>query len=306
MDLFFEDKKKLSSNQREEEKKDGGAIEMKNKKPEEEKKYESDNLAEGNEKAIEDKLNNKDPQKEEQLYHKNIEYDMSIAKKQLRMKVEDKHEMEKVRRWIVKIYNIYITPLSDMFDPFLQFTIGGDFQVEVYRTKSGDTYKIPKGTRGYSDKTEVQENVDKLERRPFDKVIDIEMRMSYSMINKQKIMVEVWDYNTIWMNKIQAYSTMQLMDIVSGNCNTSMELTRKESGKKKPVPFCCIEFKCIFQEIWDFKLSFLNWKAGCILPPKKKGGNIEKYPNSQVEISLVRSELFGTMKAISEEAQNTE
>ena len=34
-----------------------------------------------------------------------------------------------MRRWKVVIKEIYITPLEEMFDPFIQFTIGGDYGV---------------------------------------------------------------------------------------------------------------------------------------------------------------------------------
>ena len=54
---------------------------------------------------------------------------MSETKKKRVMKVEEKKEMELLRRWQVKIFNIYITPLKDKVDPFVQFTIGGDYSV---------------------------------------------------------------------------------------------------------------------------------------------------------------------------------
>lgn len=306
MEIFFEDKK------HKEEKIDRVQVQERQdkRKSEEENKYENYNEAEGNEKNIHEKLEGNDNSKMTRAYEKNIEYDMRAGKKEVKMKAEDKQEMEKMRRWIVKIYNIYITPLKDMLDPFIQFTIGGNFMVEVYKTKKGQTYKVPNGTRGYADKTEISKNVDKLERRPFDKVIDIEMRMSYSMISKQKMMVELWDYNSIWMNTIKAYTTVDLMEIVNGNCNVSIDLTTKESGKKNPIPYAIIEFKCVFQEIWDFKLSFLNWKAGCIIPPsqaKKPNKSGEKYPNSQIEVELAKKDLFSfNIRTLSEEAINTE
>lgn len=204
------------------------------KRENEERKYENYNLDEGREKEIDEKLGESDNKRLENTLIKRIEYDMSQEKKQLRMKLEDKSEMEKMRRWHVKIYNIYITPLMEMLDPFLQITLGGDYSVDVYSTKKGVNYKVPKGKRGYADKTEVQQNVDKLERRPFDKIVDIEIRMSYSMINHQKMMIELWDYNTVFMNTIKGYITTPLLDVVDGNCNISLEITKKEAKKKRP------------------------------------------------------------------------
>lgn len=310
MDIFFEDKRKrVEEIKQEEVVSEERKVRDRNADIEQNiNKYENYNIAEGNENNIEVKLEGSQKSKIE-AFQKNIEYDMRANKKEMKMRAEDKLEMEKMRRWVVKIYNIYITPLKEMIDPFIQFTLGGNYMVEVYQSKKGETYKIPKGKRGFADKTEILGDVDKLERRPFDKVIDIEMRMSYSMVSNQKLMIELWDYNSIWMNTIKCYSTLNLIEIVDGNCNLSLELTTKENGKKNPVPYAIIDFKCIFQEIWDFKLSFLNWKAGCIIPPSKAkiANNGEKYPNSQIEIELLGNDLFPYYSStISEEAVNTE
>ena len=50
-----------------------------------------------------------------------IEYDMTENKKKASMLTSNKKDMELMRRWVVKIYNIYITPQETMLDPFLQF-----------------------------------------------------------------------------------------------------------------------------------------------------------------------------------------
>ena len=49
-----------------------------------------------------------------------------------------------MRRWRVVIKEIYITPLEEMFDPFIQFTLGGDFGVILEiknRSKFSSTLK---------------------------------------------------------------------------------------------------------------------------------------------------------------------
>lgn len=50
--------------------------------------------------------NNQDGNKKDmqRAYEKNIEYDMSATKREVKMKEEDKYEMEKMRRWNLKIY----------------------------------------------------------------------------------------------------------------------------------------------------------------------------------------------------------
>lgn len=311
MEIFFNDKNKQKIDKKEHQQIEEEHKEVVKKEVDvKENEYENHNLQEGHEKEMNDKLNSGEDDRLARAYQRNIEYDMSTQKKQTLMKLEDKQEMEKMRRWKVKIYNIYITPIVEMLDPFLQFTIGGDFNVEVYKTKKGDTYKVPKGKRGYADKTEVVMNVHEAEKCAFDKVIDIEMRMTYSMINKQKMMLELWDYNSIWMNTIKSYKTLPLIDIVSGDCNVSLDMLHKTPGKKKPVPYAMVEFKCIFQEIWDFKLSFLNWKSTCITSPsqaKKNEMRQEELPSTQIQIELGQKDCIQRYtRATSKPADKTE
>src|SRR5262245_54644399 len=54
-----------------------------------------------------------------------------VPKKYLSSEI-DKRELEQVRRWKVLIKEIYITPLDDPFDPFLEFTVGGDYCVREF------------------------------------------------------------------------------------------------------------------------------------------------------------------------------
>jgi hypothetical protein len=201
---------------------------------EEKKDQVQDPIAEQNEIDIANKIDKKMPgtgNRLEATIMNRIEYDMSENKKKATMLTSSKKDMELMRRWNVKIFNIYITPLEKMIDPFIQFTIGGNYKVQVYETKEGDKYKIPSGERGYADKTEVQENVDINEKRPYDKIVETEMRMSYSMVESQKLMVEVWDYNTVWMNTIVGYTTLPLLEIVTGDMNMCLEVERKEKKR---------------------------------------------------------------------------
>lgn len=215
-----------------------------------------------------------------------IEYDMGTRKKEVKLKLEDKINMERIRRWDVKIYNIYVTPQRDNLDAFLQFTIGGDYSVQVLTNKTGSTYKIPHGKRGYTDKTEVLANVQKLERRPFNKIINTEMRMSYSMINNQSIMIELWDYNSFLMNNIVGYTTVRIIDIVDGGVNVTLEINFKSKPRARPQLQAIVEFKIIFQEIWDYKISFLNWKLENTLSSRQQKSGKSKPPNLQLSIEL--------------------
>jgi hypothetical protein len=314
MDVFFKDKNKVEDAKKEENKKE----EEENLKKKDEDKKDDGKKGEGDEDGddYEDKLEGQIGGQNDlkQTIIKKIEYDMSETKKQVNMRLEDKVQMELMRRWHVKIYNIYITPHREMIDPFLQFTIGGDYSVDVFSTKKGDTYKVPKGNRGFADKTEVLSNVDKLVKAAFDKTIDIEMRMSYSMINSQKMMIELWDYNTIWMNSIKGYETVPLINIVGGDINMSVDIVKRVKNRKNPsmkililVYIATVDFKCIFQEIWDYKLTFAGWKTSTLLPPKKAvNQKQEKYPSPSCEITLLEPGCMAPQSVTSQICQNTE
>lgn len=160
---------------------------------------------------------------------------MSEKKKTVKMLAEDKAEMEKMRRFKVKIYGIVVLPLQTDCDPFVQFTVGGDFSLRVIKTKDGKTVKKSSGERGYTNKTEVIEYVKTNSKATFDSTFEFEARMTYSMVNCQSLMVELWDYNGFWMNKLVSYATIPLIEIVNGNCNVAMDLLEIGSSSRSSL-----------------------------------------------------------------------
>lgn len=243
-------------------------------------------------------------------YRNSIEYDMSSRKKEMKLKKEEKEEMQKIRRFNVKIHNIFITPLIEVVNPFLQFTIGGDYMVNVYQNSKGDYFKKQLGSRGFTEKTEIlhkvspnQENHENQNlgfmhfgKTPFEKVIEFEIRMSYSMINHQKIMVELWESNQIWTNEIQCYFTIPLIEIVNGNCNVSQFMHKKQ----ETTPFALIEFICEFEEIWDFNINFTDFKGTSLIIDNKNNYNISK-----IEIELSKG-IINNRKTISKNNSNNQ
>jgi hypothetical protein len=261
MDYFEFEKKKRKA--------DGAAEDNKeNEQREKEKKDEKKGLEELNKKHDpEEKINEDIRSKEEKVniersIKNRIEYDMSQIKKTLKMKKEDKVEMELMRRWRVKIFNIYITTLKEKLDPFLQFTIGGDFRLQVIIDKKGQSIKRPTGKRGFSQKTEVLNNIDALEKRGFDSVIETEMRMTYSMVESQKLMVELWDYDGFWTNKIKGYSTENLIEIVNGNINLSMTILQRNKDGKNPRNF--FRVKLLKRGFDKLRISFFQLYLNCL------------------------------------------
>lgn len=172
---------------------------------------------------------------------------------------QDKFELERIRRWKVNIKEIYITPY-DMFDGFLQITIGGDYKVDSFEIpRKNKKFKQITGERGYTDCTEVIEDLRADSREKYKKEIDIEIRDSIIRLMKQNIIIEFWDYNKFRFNEFQGLAMIDLMKIINGSIYHSVIIEKKIDTVKKPI--CKVEFKIIFQEIWDFILTFEDWGA---------------------------------------------
>jgi isocitrate dehydrogenase len=105
-----------------------------------------------------------------------------------------------------------------MFDPFIQFTIGGDFGVEVFiNTKKNKKIKKVNGERGFSDKTEVLRDCNVGKRYKFEKEIDTEIRDTIVNLMKQNILVEVWDWEQWSLNNLDGFYLFDIFNIVQGN-----------------------------------------------------------------------------------------
>jgi len=52
---------------------------------------------------------------------------------------------------------------------------------------------------------------------------------------------------------------IEIMKIIKGNIYQYVYIEKREGLQKKNL--CKIEFKCFFQEIFDFKLTFQDWGA---------------------------------------------
>jgi hypothetical protein len=217
----------------------------------------------------------------------------------------EKFELERMRRWKVQISEIYITS-QEMFDCFLQFTIGGDFRINSYNIPSKNKKgKIIHGERGYSDYTEVMEILQVDKRLKFEKEFNIEIRDSIINLMRQNLIIECWDYNTFKLNNFQGFSMIELMKIIRGSIYQSVVISKKVPGdgfNMKPVGK--IEFKIIFQEIWDFVLTFEDWSATNVNYLFAKDSSIGMYPG--IEFSIGHSTLKIKNKVGQKDSANPE
>ena len=175
-----------------------------------------------------------------------------------------KTSMQLLRRFILKISNISLTPLISGINSFLQFTVGGNYSISVYKNKvTNDKYNIIKGKRGFVDKTEVilyiNNNPSDLTKVNYTKVIETELRMSYTMIEKEKLMIELWQYNGIMPNSLISHIVIPLIDIAKGSEDIKqLFYINNSNNTKSKTQYAILEFNCVFEEIWDFHFALSN------------------------------------------------
>lgn len=116
-----------------------------------------------------------------------------------------------------------------------------------------------RGKKGYTEATEFKEVLKVDTRVKFDKEIRFEHRDSIVNLMKQNIIVEVWEYNSLGLNKFKGRGMIDIIKIIKGNIYQYVHIEKREGNIKKNL--CKIEFKCFFQEIWDFKITFQDWGA---------------------------------------------
>ena len=86
------------------------------------------------------------------------------------------------------------------------------------------------GERGFSDKTEVLKNLEVGERTKFEKEIDSEIRDTMINIEKQYILIEVWNWNRWSLNDLEGLYLFDIYEIIQGNIHQSC-IIEKEDGK---------------------------------------------------------------------------
>jgi hypothetical protein len=188
-----------------------------------------------------------------------------------------KTSMQLLRRFILKISNISLTPLISGINSFLQFTVGGNYSISVYKNKvTNDKYNIIKGKRGFVDKTEVilyiNNDPSDLTKINYTKVIETELRMSYTMIEKEKLMIELWQYNGIMPNSLISHIVIPLIDIAKGSEDIKLLFYINNSNNtKSKTQYAILEFNCVFEEIWDF--HFTLSKVVFYEPTKQKSNS---------------------------------
>ena len=161
---------------------------------------------------------------------------------------EDKNELERIRRWKVKIEEFQLSPTPTIFDCFIEVIIGGNYKVYSYHNTSKHKSTLKRtGHKRVCFFTECKET-NITTSTVYSNSYDIELRDSVINLMRQNLILQLWEYNTWLPNTNRGVGMISLFDIIKGSIYRNISI----QGIK-------VSFKIVFQELWDFELSFEDW-----------------------------------------------
>ena len=202
---------------------------------------------------------------------------------------EEKNFYELIRRWKVTIKDISMTLLKeDVINGFFIITIGGDFKVLLVNNPiKNKKKKIVEGSKGYTDQTEVIKNQQIDEKYIYEKEISIEIRDSIASLRKQTIVFELWDCNKWIFNEYKGHCKFNIYDILTGK-NYLNSIIKQESTEYNNMynDYVRLEVIIIFEELWDFNISFHNWNCTNVFSLFRINNDQDQEKSSKFDINF--------------------
>lgn len=205
-----------------------------------------------------------------------------------KVNAEKKKTQELLRRWRIKVTQIEIIAQYENFDPFFQIIIGGDYQKEMVKITKEEKMTRMVGEIGMVFKSDVLQEMINGDRRTFQCELEAEFRASYAQIEQEIMHVELWNYQTCGINILKGIESKPLLEIVKGDVNMVWNIKIKVG--KAESQYARILMKCVFQEIWDFYMTFRDWRIIELLPDKKKKKQVAKKKEQEEEDDLLDEE----------------
>ena len=134
-------------------------------------------------------------------------------------------------------------------------------QVEIKKLKSSNTY-LPSGAKGVSMFTDKLSYLDAGGQQTFEAKIECTLQASYFQLLEEHLHIEVWDSSRFFLNTFLGYESVQLLDVAQGSINQSVNVYDKieRDGEFKKL-MCTLNFKLVFEEIWDYMIKFIDWRT---------------------------------------------
>lgn len=107
---------------------------------------------------------------------------------------------------------------------------------------------------------------------------------------RERLHIEVWSANGLGLNHFIGVASIPLVDIVSGPFRQSVSIYPFGDDVAHRV-LAIVNFNLVFEEVWDFNLTFMDWKTGSLEKERDKALVI----NPSLELKVVsRNTLQGT------------
>ncbi|CAD8197148.1 unnamed protein product [Paramecium octaurelia] len=187
-----------------------------------------------------------------------------------------KREDDKVRRWKVFINEIRLENLQkEQLSIFLNIRIG---QIGKNAIKQADV-----SSEEAFFKSEICRDLKRSEVKVIKVMFETEMHLSYQMLKERYLVIEVWECRRFRLNLFLGKIQVPLINIASGNIKRQDDI-KTAFGEKRQ--FARIYYNVLFQEVWDYKLTFEAWKGSNIIADQGK----EHDP--KIQLTLMTDELI--------------
>jgi hypothetical protein len=136
--------------------------------------------------------------------------------------------------------------------------------------------------------------------RIFATEVATEYRASYFEVMQQRLHVELWESGgASGLNTFVGLASVPLLEVVTGPFRQSLAVM--PFGEEAPQrQVATVSFNIVFEEVWDFWVTFMDWKTGSLEKERDKALVL----NPSLEVKIV-SENSMQDSTTSETIQNT-
>lgn len=121
---------------------------------------------------------------------------------------------------------------------------------------------LPQGRKGITQVTDVIKYLEPNSTQVFTSRISNKIECSYFQLLEEHIHIELWDSERWFLNRFLGYESLRLIDVVQGNINQQVNIYDKieRDGEQKQFQ-AKLNFKLVFEEVWDFLLQFVDFRT---------------------------------------------
>lgn len=152
--------------------------------------------------------------------------------------------------------------LPRLLNPFIRFTVGGTYCIEVLVLGDGKKKYLHTGKPGLQKITDVVSNLECNKSKLFRMHIKCHVKMSYNQLSHEHFHVEVWDKATWTLNTFLGYESILLADVANGMIKQQLRIfdkTEKNGISNQEV--CTLSLLLNFEEMWQYKLNFYDFRT---------------------------------------------